>query len=475
MPHETYDVVVIGAGTAGLAAAKAADTAGARVALVDHGPLGTLCARKGCMPSKALLHSAEMLALTRRLKAVGVELPGPARLDWPAVRERTRALSADFVATIVRRTEGSDRFTLVRGDAAFLDRDRLGLDGGERTLGARGFVIATGSKPVVPPIPGLDGVPYLVSDDVFSLDEIPASVAVLGGGAVGIEMGQFLARAGAKVDLIEALGSLTGLGDGPLLEALSRALGREMTVRLRTKATAVRQDEDGAVVTLERDGTRSELRVARVLVAVGRRPALEGLGLDRAGVRVEHGVPVHDEYLRTTNPAVFVAGDAAGPPALLHTGSIQGRAAGHNAARLDDLQERPIDPRLAIVFSDPAVATVGLDPEAAARAGHRPRVARRPWHDQGKARVIDQTDGVAQLVVDASTRKILGCQIVGPSADVLIHLVSYAIQLDASVDTLTELHHYHPTLAEMIPSLAQAIIRDLDGCECDRGDIAPFR
>jgi dihydrolipoamide dehydrogenase len=190
-------------------------------------------------------------------------------------------------------------------------------------------------------------------------------------------------------------------------------------------------------------------------------------------VRVERGVPVHDDYLRTTNPAVFVAGDAAGPPALLHTGSIQGRAAGHSAARPDDPAVPPIDPRLAIVFSDPAVATVGLDPEGAARAGHRPRVARRPWNDQGKARVIDQTDGVAQLVVDASTRKILGCQIVGPGADLLIHLLGYAIQLDASVDTLTELHHYHPTLAEMIPSLAQAIIRDLDGGECDRGDIAP--
>lgn len=473
MPHETYDVVVIGAGTAGLAAAKAANAAGARVAVVDHGPLGTLCARAGCMPSKILLHSAEMLALTRRLQDVGVVLPGHARLDWPTVRARVQTLSGDFVASVVRRTETSKRFTLRRGAAAFLDRDRLALDGGDHTLGARAFVIATGSAPVVPPIPGLDEIPYLVSDDVFALEHIPESVAVLGGGPIGVEMGQFLARAGARVDLIEARGALAGLGAGPLRDALAQALGRELVIRPDTTATGARADGDGVVLTLEHDGTRSALRVARVLVAVGRRPVLDGLALDRAGVRVEHGIPVRDEYLRTTNPAIFVAGDVAGAPALLHTGSLQGHAAGYNAARSDDLQKPAVDPLMAIVFSDPAVASVGLDPEAAIRAGHRPCVARRPWNDQGKARVIDQTDGVAQLVVDASNRKILGCQIVGPSADLLIHLLGYAIQLGATVDTLTELHHYHPSLAEMIPSLAQLVIRDLDGGECDRGDVAP--
>jgi pyruvate/2-oxoglutarate dehydrogenase complex dihydrolipoamide dehydrogenase (E3) component len=425
------------------------------------------------MPSKALLHSAEMLALTRRLDVVGVQLPGPARFDWPVVRERTRALSADFAGAVARRTEGSKRFTLIRGAAAFVGPDRLALDGGKRTLAARGWVIATGSQPVVPPVPGLDAIPHLVSDDVFSLDAIPPSVAVLGGGAVGVEMGQFLARAGAEVHLIEARGSLAGLVEGPLLDALAEALGRELRLHRRTTAVAVRQEAGETVLTLEADGARSELRVARVLVAVGRRPALASLALERAGVRVERGVPVHDQYLRTTNPAMFVAGDAAGPPALLHTASLQGHAAGHNAARPDDLQLPALDPRLAIVFSDPSVATVGLDPASAARAGYRTTVARRPWSDQGKARLIDQTDGVAQLVVDRATRKILGCQIVGPSADLLIHMLAYAIQLGATVDTLTELHHYHPTLAEMIPSLAQAAIREIDGGECDRGDVAP--
>lgn len=473
---EDFDVVVIGAGTAGLAAAKAADVAGARVAVVDHGPLGTFCARKGCMPSKILLHSADALARTRRLGAVGVVLPGPARLDWPAVRARTRALVADFAGHVVRRTEGSSRFTLLRGHAAFADADHLRVGGGtepERVVTARGWVIATGSVPQLPPVPGLDAVPSLVSDDVFELDAIPASVAVLGGGAVGVEMGQFLARAGAQVHVIEMTAGLAGLDEGPLLDALVGALGRELTLHRTTTATAVRAEGSAVVVTATHAGRATEIRVERLLVATGRRPAIDGLGLERAGVRVERGVPVHDACLRTSNAAVFVAGDAAGAPALLHTASLQGRAAGHNAAQPQAAVTPPIEPLLTVVFCDPAVAQVGLDPAAARRAGHRVCVARRPWSDQGKARVVDETDGAAELVVDVATRKVLGCRLVGPQADLLVHLLAYAMHFEATVDDLLALHHYHPTLAEMIPSLARIAIGDLDRRECDEAAVAP--
>jgi len=184
------------------------------------------------------------------------------------------------------------------------------------------------------------------------------------------------------------------------------------------------------------------------------------------------GAPVIDEYLRTTNLAIFAAGDAAGPPAILHAATIRGRTAGRNAAREGDLERPPLDPALQVVFCDPIVATVGLDPHAATKAGHRVCVASRPWSDQGKARILNETEGLAQLVVDRSTRKLLGCQIVGPEADLLIHLASYALQFGATVDDLIALHHYHPTLAEMIPSLAQKVIAELEDKECTRGDIA---
>jgi pyruvate/2-oxoglutarate dehydrogenase complex dihydrolipoamide dehydrogenase (E3) component len=334
-------------------------------------------------------------------------------------------------------------------------------------------VIATGSKPTIPPIAGLEDVPYLLSDDVLTLAEIPRSVAVLGGGPIGLELGQFLRRAGAAVHLVQSGRTLARLAEGPLLDSLVAALARELTLHLKTTTTAVRLDGVETVLSLRRDGTDRELRVDRLFVATGRHPDLGGLGLERLGVEVDRGVPVHDEHLRTSNPRVFVAADAAGPPALLHTASLQGHAAGHNAARPDDLELPAIEPLLAIVFCDPAVATVGLDPQAARRAGHSPCVAVRPWSDQGKARVIDATDGAAQLVVDGATRKVLGCQIVGRHADLLIHLLSYAMHFGATVDDLLDLHHYHPTLTEMIPSLAQRIVVDLEKRECLRGEVAP--
>jgi len=288
-------------------------------------------------------------------------------------------------------------------------------------------------------------------------------------------MAQFSRAPGRRSTSVATESSLAGLGDGPLLEALFDTLGREMTIRRRTTVTAVRKDDAGAALTLEHEGTRSELRVARVLVAVGRRAgARQPSASRRAGVQLEHGVPVHDEYLAHEQRR-----DIRGR----RRRRVRRRCSTPGRSRGAPPVTTPRDPTTSkslrsirawrIVFSDPAVAdrrprSPDCRPGGPSCARRTPAVER-----SGRARVIDQTDAVAQLVVDASTRKVLGCQIVGPSADLLIHMVGYAIQLGATVDTLVELHHYHPTLAEMIPSLAQLIIRDLDGRDCDRGDIAP--
>jgi dihydrolipoamide dehydrogenase len=453
-----FDVVVIGAGTAGLAAAEAAHAEGARVAVVDHGPLGTLCARLGCMPSKVLLQSTLALSHARRLGTLGVVLDAPPALDWPRLRARKSELVADFVGEIVHATETSKTFTLLRGVAEFIDDRSLDV-AGRRVVGKR-WVLAAGSSPVRPPIPGLGEVPTLTltSDDVFELDSIPRSVAVIGSGAIGTELGQFLARAGADVHILSHDDRLAGLSPGALQDALVAPLARELTLHRFARIERVRREGDGIALVLEREG---ELHVERILLAAGRRPNLDRLGLPRIGVLLEKGIPIHDEYLRTTNPSVFVAGDAAGPPAILHTATIQGRAAGRNAARVGRLERPRLAPALRVVFCEPIVATVGLDPDAAERAGHRVCVAVRPWSDQGKARIMDETEGLAQLVIDRDTRKVLGCQLVGPCADLLVHLVSYAMHFGATVDDLLALHHYHPTLAEMIPSLAQKVVTEL--------------
>ena len=465
----TFDVVVIGAGTAGLAAAKAAHTEGARVAVVDHGPLGTFCARLGCMPSKLLLQSAFALARARRAGALGVLVDGPPRLSWPAVRERKNELVAEFVGSVVAATTTSKHFTLLRGSATFIDDGAIDVDG--QRIAARRWVLATGSLPSRPSIPGLADVTALTmtSDDVFELASVPRSIAVIGSGAVGIELGQLLARAGAEVHVYGRDGRVAGLEPGPPQDALVASLARDLTLHRSTRILRVRRE--GYAVRLVTDEDR-EVRVDRILLAAGRRPDLDAFALSRVGVRVEGGTPEHDEYLRTTNHAIFVAGDAAGAPAVLHAAAIQGRTAGRNAARDGRLERPALAPPLRVVFCDPIVASVGLDPDAAQRADDGLCVVVRPWTEQGRARIMAETEGLAQLVIDRKTRMVVGCQLVGPQADLVIHLVSYAMHFGATVDDLLALHHYHPTLAEMIPSLAQRAVVELDGGECTRGEIA---
>ena len=468
-----FDVVVIGAGTAGLAAAKAAHAAGAVVAVVDHGPLGTFCARLGCMPSKALLQSAHALARARRAGGLGVALGGTPELSWPVARAREAALVRGFVEETARATTASKHFTLLRGVAELVDGGSAVVDG--RPVAASAtcrWVVATGSRPVRPRIAGLDDVKdlTLTSDELFALEAVPASVAVVGAGAVAVELGQLLARAGAEVHLVAQDEQVAHLRPGPLQQALVTSLARELSLHRSTRIERVRREGDRVAVVL---GDGAELRVERLLLAAGRRPDLDALQLSRAGVRVDDGRPVHDEHLRTTNPAIFVAGDAAGAPGVLHAATLQGRVAGRNAAARDGTLERvELAPAMRVVFCDPVVAAVGLDPEDARRAGRRVCVATRAWADQGRARLMDETDGLAQLVVDRETRGVLGCQLVGPNADLLVHLASYAMELGATVDRLLALHHYHPTLAEMLASLAQQAVEQLDGAECTRGDVA---
>ncbi|GAC1352865.1 MAG: dihydrolipoyl dehydrogenase [Polyangiales bacterium] len=494
---ELFDVVVIGAGTAGLSAARAAHARGAKVALVDHGPLGTLCARKGCMPSKVLLQSSNAIMRTRRLSALGVHVEGAPSFEWSVMRARQRALIADFVGSVVSNIETSNAFTLVRGDACFtvderlhVDTSRFAADEGSlgtksspsatRSLRAKSWVIATGSTVVIPAIDGLREVPFLTSDDVFDLETLPASIAVIGTGAIGVELGQFFARAGAIVHLIGSGSGVAGLSKGTVRDSLIAPLSAELEISLDTEVRRVCIEKaplGSIILTLASkrgiSEVSSERKVDAVLLATGRRPAIDSLGLEHMRVEVKDGVPLHDAHLRTSNPQVFVAGDAAGAPALLHTASRQGRAAGHNAHGGGVLEVPAIEPIMRVVFCDPAVATIGIDKETARDRGIPVVVAERAWSDQGKARVMNETEGVAQLVVHATTRKIIGCQLVGPECDLLIHLIAYAMHFGGSVDDLVAMNHYHPTLAEMIPSLAQNIIGQLEKRHCHEGDVAP--
>lgn len=442
MRELSCDVAVIGAGTAGIAAHRAALEAGAKAILIEQGPGGTTCARVGCMPSKLLITAANAAQDAREAHRLGIRI-GAVAVDGPAVLARLRHWRDRFVASVF---EGLDRLpeeTRLSGRAVFEGPDTLHVDDHTR-LRFRAAVLATGSAPSVPePLRGLGGR-VLTTDTVFDIEALPASLAVLGAGPVGLELAQAMARLGVATSVFDPGDSLGGLGD-PDLKAAAREIFSE-AFALHLGAKVERGEAEGDGVRLGWEG--GEIRVARVLAAAGRPPNVRGLGLERTGARLDaRGSPAHDpRSLLCEGSTVLIAGDANADRPVLHEASRQGRIAGRNAARIaaGEGAERPERwVALAMVFSEPQIAVVGggFDPGA----GHR--VGRADFCDQGRAQVMDRAQGGIRLYAEPGGR-LAAAELIGPDAEHLGHLLAYAVQDGLDVRRLRDRPIYHPTLEE---------------------------
>ena len=325
--EERYDICVIGAGTAGFAAAEAADAAGLRMIMISGpGDLGGTCILRGCMPAKTLLSSTERLGEVENAAAVGVDV-AQTRIDVPAIINRKRELVDYFAAD---RLHDLERFRLVRGGARFVARDAVEVAG--RRITARRFVVATGSRIAAPSIPGLPEAGYLVSDDVLDATTVPASVAVIGGGPVGCEFAQYYARLGVRVTLLQDAGHLLRNEDRDVGETVAAALRSDgVDVVLDARIEHCAKAGADTVVTYTSGESAASVHVAAVLLASGRGPNIEGLNLAAAGILEQNGRLAVDPYLRTTNPAIFAAGDIIGRRALVHVAAYTGKLAVRNA------------------------------------------------------------------------------------------------------------------------------------------------
>ncbi len=453
-----YDVIVIGGGSAGSAAAREATTAGARTAMINDGELGGLCILRGCMPSKALLASAHALHDLQKLDSFGIRFEGKATPDFEAIVSRKDEQVARFKRAKISSIE-SQSYEVIDGRGRFVPGGCLQV--GDRTLRAKRYVIAVGSVPNVPVVPGHCDVPTLTSDDVMRLRSQPESLVVLGTGAIGLEMAQFFARIGTKVTLA-GRGPLLGNLDADCGAELTRALSEEMEVFAPAGLDALHPDGDKARAVLNHDGQRIERTIDAVLFATGRRPALDDLGLEHVGLSGSSRGLDHDPGMRTANPDIFVAGDSTGRLALLHIANQEGAIAGFNAA--GGTPERCIDYRLkmGVVFSDPPFAQVGLtEPEL--QQSKRPYVkgiARFP--ETGRAITMNAEHGVWKMFADPETCRILGASILGPRADDLIHIISTLMHKDGCVQDILQLPWYHPTLSEVILNVARELGSQLD-------------
>jgi pyruvate/2-oxoglutarate dehydrogenase complex dihydrolipoamide dehydrogenase (E3) component len=441
-----FDLAVIGAGAAGLTVTAVAAQLGLRVALIERGRMGGDCLNSGCVPSKALLAAAHAVRSARHAGAFGVRLP-PAEVDWAAVQAHVQGV----IATIAPM-DSAARFramgaTVLAGEARFTAPDTLAVTGPDaRTLTARRIVIAAGSRAAIPPVPGLDRVPYVTHESLFTLDPKPAHLLILGGGPIGLEMAQAHAALGCRVTLVEAE-RIAGREDPELAAGLRIALAADGVDLI--EGVAVTRVEAGPVLILA-DGR--SIAGSHLLVAAGRRPNIESLGLEAGGIRAGAGGIATDAGLRSlSNRRVFAAGDIAdpaglGPRAFTHVGSYHAGIIIRRALfRLPAKLDYSALPR--VTYTDPELAQVGLTEAEAPAAGHDIRILRWPLAENDRAQAERHTEGLAKLIVTPGGR-ILGCGILAPHAGEMIGTWTLAIGQGLKLAALAGMIVPYPTLAE---------------------------
>jgi len=452
-----YDVAILGGGSAGYAAARTTANAGLKTVVIDGGEeVGGLCILRGCMPTKTLLYAAEVLHLAGKLQTWGISA-GNISFDFVRVMARKNAFIKELADWRRGELDGG-KFDLLRGRACFIDPHTVEVDG-HGTITSAHFVIATGSSVAPPRLPGLGEAGYLTSDDALDLGELPESLVILGGGAVAVEFAQFFARFGVRVTLIQRSGHILSGFDTDLADEIETVFRREgIGVFTNTKLTGVRLDDAGKTIMFEHDGRPRTVTAGQILLAIGRDPATASLDLEKAGVDTENGRIVANDHMQTSMPHIYAAGDCTGAHDFVHLAVRQGEIAGHNIAR----PHRPwkTDDRLllAVVFTEPQIASVGLTGKAAIRLRIPHLVASHPFSDVGKAFIMDATDGHVKLLADPESGEILGAACVGPHGGELIHEIVAAISKRMTVHELAVLPHYHPTLAEIWTYPAEALV-----------------
>jgi pyruvate/2-oxoglutarate dehydrogenase complex dihydrolipoamide dehydrogenase (E3) component len=464
-----YDLVAIGGGSAGYAAARTAAAKGARVAIIEGGKeIGGLCVLRGCMPSKSFLESAHRWHEIRRAGEFGLKAQ-PIGVDMPAIQARKQRLINGFLSYRTGLLKHG-KFDFIRAWATFDDPHTLSLksEGGTKTITSATFVIGTGSVIRCVDVPGLKEVGFITSDEALMTEKIPASLVVLGGGVVAVELGQFYARMGAKTTLIQRGSRLVRNYDEDVSAELQSAFVEEgIDVRTNTKLVRVEQAGTMKKVVYEQNGMTCEVVAEEILCAMGRDPALGGMDLEKAGVTVSKGGCLKlDDTLATTAPHIFAAGDATGMHEVVHIGIQQGEWAARNAMRLVRHSSEPmekVDYRLntLVTFTEPEIALVGLTEIEAKEKGIDYVTAKYPFNDHGKSMIMGERFGFVKLLAEKTRGEIIGAEIIGPHASDLIHEQIALMFYHGTAADLLAMPHYHPTLAEIITYPAEEIVEKL--------------
>jgi dihydrolipoamide dehydrogenase len=456
------DVVVIGAGTAGLSAYRNAKQFTQNVLMIESGPYGTTCARVGCMPSKLLIAAAEAAHSIEMAPAFGVHSSKPV-IDGKAVMARVKSERDRFAGFVVEAVDEIPSEDKIRGYAQFLDANRVQID--EHTIiTAKRFVIATGSRSSYPGVFNNFGDRLIINDDVFDWDDLPESVAVFGPGVIGLEIGQALHRLGVKVKLFGVGGAIGPLTDPVVKDYANTVFAEEFYVDTDSNVSDMKQVGNKAELTYtDKQGVKHTEQFDYVLAATGRVPNTDKLGLENTGIELdERGVPRADAHtMQCGNSHIFIAGDASNMIPLLHEASDQGTIAGQNAGRYPHVRAGLRRAKIAAVFSDPQIAMVGESfKEISQRLGSCDcfEIGEVSFENQGRSRVMLKNKGHMRVYAEHGTGLFLGAEFIGPQAEHIAHLLAWAVQNKMTVPQMLDMPFYHPVIEEGL----RTALRDLN-------------
>jgi dihydrolipoamide dehydrogenase len=426
--NDTYDLAVIGAGWAGFHSAHTAQKNGARVILIEAGPIGGTCLNRGCIPTKTLLQSAKVFSLTKKSAQFGVDISS-AQLNFSAIMQRKERVVSGLRAGMSFMLKGVE---VVAGKAFLHSADTITV--GDRTINARASIIASGSKPFALLSLPFDGKKIISSDEALCLAHVPASLLVVGGGVVGCEFASLFSALGSQVTIVEKLPQL--------LPGIDKETAKKLESAFKKKSIHVLTSADAGAMDLN--------NFEKVLVCVGRAPLVEGFGLVEAGVILEGCRIKVDEYLMTSVPSIYAAGDCAAPIMLAHYAAYQGEIAAYNALHPEAPRACDTTAVPGCIFTDPEVACVGITEEQALSKGNVVTVQRFDFQGSGMARILDEAEGFVKILTEKNTQAIVGACIIGPRATELISILTLAISAKLTLQTVRDTIFAHPTLSEAI-------------------------
>jgi len=456
--NEKIDIVIIGGGPGGYVSAIKAAHLGLKAVLVEKDKLGGGCLNRGCIPTKALVSTAEMLNHLQRAEEFGIQVKDYS-IDFPAVMKR-KDLITQRLSSGVGQLMKANQVRVVRGEGQIVESGKVEVTdtaGEKEVIKTKNIIIATGSKVMRLPIPGIDSGGVITSDKALSLNELPSRMLIVGGGVVGIEFAGIFRALGVEVTVVEMLPRILLPIDEEIARRLTQLLKRKgIEILTDCKVKEIKNTNQNLEVLVSTNNGEKKLETEKVLLAAGRVPELGNINVQRLGIKLDKRAIKVDEKMRTNIPGIYAVGDVVGKIMLAHVASREGIVAVKNIAGKEVLMDYKVVPNC--VFSMPEIASVGLTEEEARKENNNIKVSKFPFMANGKALGMGETEGMVKIIADADTSELLGIHILGPHASDLIAEGTLALSMEATADEIVNTIHAHPTLAEAIAEAAEGII-----------------